>query len=97
MVAESQVKVSESQVRISESQARAIDDLLRSSHRLEQFAIYLLIVNVVSVLVIYYINGLFNGPLGITSFVGFIVAILGMTAIAFRWPSLIRRNSNIRV
>ncbi len=65
---ESQVRVAESQVRVSESQSRAINDLLRSSHRLEQFAIYLLILNVVNIFILMYTTGQFNGLIGIASF-----------------------------
>jgi len=89
-IAESQVKVSESQVTISRSQSQAVEDLLRSSHRLEQFTLFLLIVNAVNVFIIEWTAGLLNGPYGIFSFVGFVAAILALTAVAYRWPERVR-------
>ncbi len=89
---ESQVRVAELHVKVTESQAKAIDDLLRSSHRLEQFAIYLLIMNAVSILIVEYVSGLYNGSYGLVGFVGLLLGISAMMAIAFRWPDLIRRR-----
>jgi len=88
---ESQVRIAESHVKVSESQAKTIDDLLRSSHRLEQFAIYLLIMSAINVFIVEYTTGLFNGSYGIVSFVGLLLGIAAMAAIAFRWPYWIRR------
>jgi small-conductance mechanosensitive channel len=92
---ESQVKVAESQVKVSESQARTIDDLLKSSHRLEQFAIYLLVMTAVNIFIVEYTTNLFSGPYGFVGFVGLLVGITAMMAIAFRWPSWIRRKPKI--
>ena len=91
-VAESQVRVAESHVKVAESQAKAVDDLLKSSHRLEQFAIYLLVMGAVNIFIVEYISKLFEGPYGIVSFVGLLLGITAMTAIAFRWPYWIRRR-----
>lgn len=92
---ESQVKVAESQVKVSESQARTMDDLLKSSHRLEQFAIYLLVMTAVNIFIVEYTTNLFSGQYGFVGFVGLLVGITAMMAIAFRWPSWIRRKPKI--
>ena len=89
---ESQLKVAESHVRVAESQARAVDDLLTSSHRLEQFTIYLMIINVVNIFILEYTTRLFNGSYGLVSFFGLLFGIAAMMAIAYRWPYLIRRR-----
>lgn len=92
---ESQLRVAESHVRVAESQARAIDNLLTSSRRLEQFTIFLLVVGFLNVFIIEYTTGLLNGPLGIGTIAAFVVAILVLSVVAIRWDRTIRRNPNV--
>jgi hypothetical protein len=96
-VAESQVKVSESQISVMRGQSKAIDALLNSSHRLEQFTIFLLVIGAINVFIIEETTGLLNGPLRDVSIVAFVVAILGLTFIAFRWVRAIRKNPDIPI
>jgi hypothetical protein len=91
-VAESQVKVTESLVSVSETQARTMKDLLRSSHRLEQFTIYLIIFSALNIFIVEYVSGLTNSTYGLFAWVGMIGAITAMMAIAARWLWLIRKK-----
>jgi hypothetical protein len=90
---ESQVKVAESQVRVSESQAHAINDLLRSSHRLEQFALFLIILTALSIFIVEQSIAPSDPTLKTVWIVLFIGAILALTAYAYRWP---RQRNNPR-
>jgi hypothetical protein len=83
---ESQMKIAESQVRVSESQAHAIDDLLRSSHRLEQFALFLIVLTALSIFVVEQSIAPSDPILKTIWLVVFIGAILALTAYAYRWP-----------
>jgi hypothetical protein len=94
---ESQVKVAESHVKVAESQARAVDDLLRSSHRLEQFTIFLLVIGAINIFIIEETTGLLNGPYRDVDIVAFVIAILGLTWIGFRWVRAIRKNPNVLI
>ena len=84
---------SESQLEVARAQSRAVDDLLGSSHRLEQFTIFVLIIGAINVFIIEYTAGLLNGPLGYATIVAFVVAILWLTLTAFRWTRIVRRRA----
>ncbi len=85
---ESQVKIAESQVKVSESQAQAIRDLLRSSHRLEQFTLFLIIIGALNVFIVEQSIAPSDPTIRTVWLVASIVAILALTVYAYRWPRL---------
>jgi hypothetical protein len=88
---ESQVKITESQVRVLESQAQAIDDLLRSSHRLEQFALFLIVLTALNIFVVEQSIAPADPTLKTIWLVLGIVSIVALTIFAYRWP-LMRKD-----
>lgn len=86
---------SESQLEVAQDQSRAVDALLGSSHRLEQFTIFVLIISAINIFIIEDTNHLLNGPFGYATIVAFVVAILYLTWIAYRWPRIIRSATKL--
>ncbi len=85
---ESQLKVAESQADLSRSQVKVMKDLLKSSHLLEQFTVYLMVLTGLSIFLVEYTQGLFKGSLGIVGAIGLVGAILAMFVLGGYLPRL---------
>ena len=70
----------------SESQVQVTKKLLGSSHRLEQFALYLVVLTVLSIFIVEQSQGPTDSILRTIWFVLSIVAILALMVLAYRWP-----------
>jgi hypothetical protein len=85
---ESQLKVAESQAEISKSQVKVMKDLLKSSHLLEQFTVYLMVLAALNIFIVEYVAGLFKNLYGIVGAGGLVGAILAMFILGGYLPRL---------
>ena len=82
---------SDAQVAWTETQVEFTQRLLGSSHRLEQFALYLIVLTVLSIFIVEQSQAPTDTLLRTIWFVLSIVAIVALMAVAYLWPR-VRKN-----